>query len=397
MDPNLNARKYLPTDILFAVLLTFFCFVCYRLFGLFLSGAFRSDFPFYAESAMNGGSQHRFLGVAYRLIYSATGSTDGMAVFSALIIGGIVIGNYFLLKYLLGKTIVARPLLQAAALFAMFLGPIYVPEFHQCFYKGVFQSFAWHSPTQQAMIVFSIPAFICFAKLYERYEESVDVKLWLLCMVFTLLSATGKPSFAIDLILGAIVMFAAELFLPGKLGFGEKFKRLFLIGCSFIPSGLYFFVVMYFNFGDKGERSGKIVFGLKSLLNYDGLFLAIICGLAFAILVWIFNLGKLRQRKMRTVVMIFLMGIVQWALVYEEGFRAAHGNFVWGRQVGCYFLMLSALAVFVDNFKNRSDFLSGRKSLQAIYFLAGGGLLVLHIASQILYFYLIFKRGDYYF
>ena len=53
---------------------------------------------------------------------------------------------------------VPRYSMQFFSLAAIFMGTIYVPVIFERYYKHTFKAFAWHSPTQQAMMFFASPS-----------------------------------------------------------------------------------------------------------------------------------------------------------------------------------------------------------------------------------------------
>ena len=394
----LNKPKYdfRLTDILYLAGIAALVSVCYRLFyrmSVEYKGLYESDFIWYVQlpTAANK-ERYRFIGFIFDLLYRLGGRIPAMAACMALIIGLIVIANLVYLKFFREDDGEDRLVLQAASLLMPFMGPIYVPGFHEYFYRWSFQSFAWHSPTEQAMILFSIFALMCFIKMYEESSEKVSVRWWLLTMITTLLSAFGKPAFAIDLILAMILMFLIDLFVDDGNPFLTRLLNRIIMGISLIPTGIYMLIVMKLDFEGQGDMySGTVVVSLKSVTGYQGLFAAVVCGLAFPLVVWAVNIKRIKEKRYRTVFCVFMMGIAQWALFTEDGPRAAHGNFTWGRQAGCYFLFLTSVAMAVNNWYDE-DFMAGRPAAKKLYFAGLLILLVLHVCSQLRYFQLL-SRG----
>ncbi len=374
---------------------------CYRLFyrmAVEYQDKYASDLVWYIKLPTSANKErYRIIGFMFDLLYRLGGRIPAMAAYLALTIGLIVLANLVYLKFFREDDGEDRLFLQAASLLMPFMGPIYVPVFHEYYYRWSFQTFSWHSPTEQSMMLFSIFAMMCFIKMYEESREKVSIRWWLLTMVSVFLSAFGKPAFAIDLILAMIVMFLIDLFVDDGISFLTRLVNRVIMGISLIPTGIYMLIVMKLEFeGQDATHTGTVVMSLKSVIEYNGLFTAVICGLAFPLIVWAVNFRRIKEKRYKTVFMVFLMGIAQWALFTEEGPRASHGNFTWGRQAGCYFFFLTSVAMAVNNWYDKK-FMSDKPVARKIYFAGLLILLALHICSQLRYFYIISQGHNYFF
>ena len=389
----MEKKKLRITDIIYAAAIAVFCLICYKLFyrmSVNYHGKYSSDFTWYINLPTSQFKErYRLLGWLFDIIYRHTHSITGMVVYLALVIGLIILASCFYLRVYTDRTKPDRLVLQIASLPVLFMGPIYVPVFHEYFYRWSFQTFAWHSPTEQSMILFSIPAFLCFVKMYETSDTGVKLKWWILTMVTGLMSAFAKPAFIIDLIIAMVAMFLIDLFMKSEETFGKKFLKLFIMGCALIPAGLYMLVIMTYSFNGQGDlHEGKVLINPAHILEYNNLFAAVVCGLAFPIVVWAVNYRLLKEKRYRSVFAVFLACVLQWALFVEEGERATHGNFTWGRQAGCFFLFLTAVAIAINNWHDK-EFMAESPGKRKLYFVALAVLLTAHIASQLVYFYLI--------
>ena len=360
-------------------------------------GKYNSDFSYYVNLPESDNKERfRMLGWLFDLLYRNGYGLSAMVTYLAIVIGIIVIMNYFYLQFFTKDVCVRRFALQMASFFGIFMGPMYIPVIHEYFYSKSFQTFAWHSPTEQSMIMLSIPTMICFIKMYEDSEDKLSPAWWSLTMITALISAFAKPAFVIDLIAAMIVVFLIDLFASRKERMLQRFRKLVIMGCSLIPAGIYILIVIRYDFeGDSDVNSGAVKISIEHLLNYDHLLAAIICGLAFPILVFAANPDLLKKKRYSIVFMTFLMGVIQWALFVEDGTRASHGNFSWGRQVGCYFFFITSVAIALSNWGNE-DFMKGHAMLKKMYFTILAVLLLLHVGSQLRYFYLICRGYSYF-
>ena len=387
---NSNSRLNI-FDLIYLALITAFTGVCYKLFyRMCVSETYESDFTWYINLPTSQYKErHRLLGFLFDLMYRHGIRIPGMVLYLALVIAGIILMSYVYLKFFTAGSGVNRAVLELASLLVLFMGPIYVPGFHEYYYRWSFQTFAWHSPTEQSMILYSIIAMLCFIKMYEESEEKVNRKWWLATMLTSLFCAFAKPSFIIDLIPAMILLFLIDLFTPSGESFGHKLGRLVIMGTSLIPAGVYMLAVMKYSFNGEGDlHEGSVIIDIQHVIDYPNLTGAIVCGLAFPIVVWLVNIKLLKEKRYRAVAALFVMGVIQWSLLYEEGERAAHGNFAWGRQAGCFFFFLTSVAIAINNWKDK-QFLSEKPLLRKAYFALIGLLLIMHVASQLRYFYLI--------
>ena len=373
--------------------------VCYELFYRMCTrynGKYRSDFEWYIGLLDSDYKEkHRLIGWALDIMNRAGISLKGIVLSFAIVIGCLILANFIYLLFFTRESSVKRAVPQLLSALMLFMGPIYVPGFHEYFYRWSFQTFAWHSPTEQAMVLFAVLATVCFIKMYESSDEKVEWRWWVASAVMIFLSAFSKPAFAIDMMFACVALFLIDLFLPGEERFADKFKKRFIMGLCLVPSALYMIIIVKYNFNGEDElQQASVNITIEHLLDYPNLFGAIICGIAFPLVVWAVNIGLLREKRYRTVFIIFLMGVLQWSIFREGGERESHGNFAWGRQVGTYIFFLTSLAIAVNNWKD-DGFMKDRPLARKAYFIILGCLLLLHAFSQLIYFYKICRGHSY--
>ena len=390
------------TDIIYAAVICAITVICYRLFYLMsleYGGRYLSDMPYYVERpTLANKERYRFIGLVFDLIYRLTPGhgIGGMVAFMALMIAFIILANYTYVKFFTQESAPSRPVIQAASLAGLFMGPMYIPVLHEYFYRNSFQSFAWQSPTQHAMLFFGILAVVFFTRMYEESSNGVDPKLWILTMVTAALSSYSKPAFILDMIAAMILIFLIDLFRKSEEPFGEKLKKLVIMGCSLIPAGCFVLLLVKMEFmGSDHAHQGGITISLNNILNDDHLLMGFIAGLAFPLVVWAVNFRLIGNKRYKLPFWIFIMGVLQWAPFDETGARAGHGNFAWGRETGCYFLFLTAIAIFINNCKDK-DFLKDRPAARKLYFVIASILLIWHLGSQVIFFIMINTGECYY-
>ena len=355
----------------------------------------------------------------YNYLYNLRGDTLYIALYMAAVVVLTVIVNYFVIKWYLDRAKgqlrqgaaasggsswtfsgmeefdLARDAARLASFVMLFTGSMYLPVLHARFYRKSWCTYAWHSPTQQLMILFAMISLLLFLKMYDTYMDYINPFMWIGLMITSVMSVWAKPSFMLVFIPTLIIVFLIELAVHVKDGMTlKRFRRLFLFGLSMVPTG---FLILFLNSSIYGEGSKNKV--AMSLVREGGfgynVYAAAFCGLLFPALVFLFNLKKFRELPYQIAAGMLTFGIAEWALFQEVGTRAKDGNFAWGRQFGCYYVFLCAICVWIDNFRDES-FMGGRKWLKNIYLIITGIILAIHVLSQMVHFYLMLRGYTYY-
>ena len=366
------------------------------------NGKYPSDVGAFTHRVVTNGEIHtRFVETLFQVFYDLNHSTSEMNIYLAAVIVAILILNFVVVRYFLKREgiydSIPRRIVQAASFAALFTGPIYFPVLHEWFYLHSFCSFAWHSPSYQSMVMFSLASMLCFFAMFLDYEEGISVRWWIAAAVTGLLSAYVKPSHIIDFIPAMVILFLIELFSDGKEGIRRKFPKLFVMGCALIPAGIYTLWLNTMEFGDvtKDGEEHHVIIGLHVMLSHKGVLTAFVFGITFAIIVFAVNFKKIKDNKYLLTLLVFLMGVVQWSFVTESGENAKHGNFDWGMMFGCYFITLASYALMLWNIYDRDSVFGGDRKKRRIYFIVLGVVLTLSILSQLNYFMIILSGRSY--
>ncbi|MBR0373978.1 MAG: hypothetical protein IJH91_05585 [Mogibacterium sp.] len=403
MAEEKKKRSNILTDVIYLAITGAFAWVCYILFCKMIENPdkrFNSDLPYYVKRGLMAEDQSifRMPFVVFRFICNHFDPVKGTAAFLAILIALIIFANYFYLKHWGGIDTKARGfriLTQLMSIGALFAGPIYVKGIHEHFYKNTYASFAWHSPTQQMMTFFTVLALICFFKMVENYEEHISPLCWIGSMLFFLLSAYAKPSFILIFGPAVILVFLGLLIKGSEISMGKRFRRLILMGLTLVPSGVYILIINFLVYESENKGSNNnVVIDTSNMMGMRATLIAMACSMAFAGLVFLFNIKDIFWRKNCLILLCAIFGYLELFFLSESGSRASHGNFGWGQIIGCYVLMLTAMAILLENMKDK-QFLKGIKPLRFIYFVLALGVLVLHVASNVFYFYLIFTGHGY--
>lgn len=398
--------KIYPADFVWGAALCAMFAVCLELFyrmAVDYKNHYPSDLYYYAVTNVETHDERgRFIGTLFEFLAGINGEVFEIAVFLALLIVGIIIANFATIRFFInddGYTDkVPRYAMQFFSVAMLFMGPIYVPIIFERYYKHTFKAFAWHSPTQQAMMFFALAGSICFLKMYLDHEEKgVHPGWWIATAVLMFFSTYSKPGFMINLVFAVVIMFIVDLIRGGKEGIGKRFARLFIIGCSLIPSGLYILWLHNASFTE-GTQYGEehaVVIGFSQVLEYDNLLGAIIFGVTIPIVVFALNRERFKDKKYRFALYIFIMGMVQWMMFTETGRRGNYGNFTWGRTYGIYYLTLAASVVFMETLYDKDGKYAGQKGKRTAVLIVMGIVIAWSIVSQLNYFRLILTGHGY--
>lgn len=397
--PQLAKKRFIWTDAVYAALVVMLyavsTFMFYRQTIRYNDG-YKADTSIYVNMSRE---KHgvRLITWIYNWLYNITDNTVLIAVYMGLVIAITVLVNYAVVRWYLrysGHEDVPRVYPQAVSLMLLFTGSMYLPVLHARFYKASWCTYAWHSPTQQLMIMFAMLSLLMFLTIYENYMEHISPALWIGLMITSIMSVWAKPSFMLVFIPTLIVVFLIELAVHAHEGeVLRRFKRLFIFGLSMVPSGILILILNGSIYGEGSENKVAMSLG-GSDFGYN-VWAAAFCGLLFPAMVFAANSGKLRKLPFQIAVGMLIMGIAEWVVFHEVGTRGEHGNFAWGRQFGCYYFFLCALVMLIENWHDK-DFLGGKKGLRTCYFAVTIAVLAIHVLSQMMHFYLMFRGHTYY-
>ena len=387
-------------DFLFVISLTILTYLWAVLFyrmTINYDDQYPSDFDAYISMGNHAGDYApRLITYVYGFLYGLRGDTVWPAVFSALVCTAVVVTGFLLISSYVKRDGITsgRSVRQLAAICLIFTGSIYIPGVHEFFYKNCWTTFAWQSPTHQAMALFSLIAVLFFLKLFDTYETRFNVGLWIGFMISLTLSGATKPSFILTFAPTLVILFLIEVFTAPRGRKFSRFWRLILIGCAFLPSGLYVLYMKSRIYSSETATNSIAVGATHSLLDPVVIIQFGLC-MAFPVVVFLFNLKKFRLMQFKAPLVNAIIGVLQWAYIAEEGSRAGHGNFSWGRKFGMYLLFLCSYAMAIENLNDKS-FLQRAPFLRKCYFVLIGILFLAHLFSQLLYFYLVMTGHGFY-
>lgn len=397
-----NRFQKIILDLFYLLVIIALCYICFRLFSWMIvnrNDSYKADIRTYINIALEDPDRNNRLPlVLFRFLYGISESFFYIALYLAVEIGLLVLANNFFLRDYSKADfgdIRYRALIEFFSIAMLFAGPIYIPKIHPMFYKGTFPIFAWHSPTQQMLTFFGVIGTIFFFRMLENYEDGIKWRDWIPAAIFFLLSGYSKPSYILDIVPAVVVLFVIELFMKNRLDLKTKFLRLVAMGMSLVPSGIYLLILHYIIYTRPNRRGNSdIVVSASRFNGFVPLIIAICCSVSLPLIVLLFNHRKVfKDRRYALTILIAIMGLAQWGLFSETGWRSDHGNFTWGSTIGGYMFYLTSMSIILENLKDK-NFLAGKKGLRTLYFIAVAASLALSLLSQLYYFYGIYMgRG----
>ena len=257
---------------------------------------------------------------------------------------------------------------------------------------GYINPIVYHNPTSIAARLFVIPlsllAFRIFqAQPYRNLNHRVYVTL--LSATLLLLSILAKPSFAIAL-LPACCLFALWRV------FRRRRVDWLLLLCGFCIPGCLLLGPLYLLAYASADVESAIRIGVFTFIHQWiptwRIPLQLLMSLVFPLAV--FALYFERARRNLYLIMcwvIFAVGVVPVYILYEDGIRISHGNFVWGSYNAIFLLMFASLLFLVK--QHAREYQSGASDLSLFGIAISGKAAIamlalgMHLLSGLAYYY----------
>lgn len=308
------------------------------------TGAYRSDLVKQIQAAISSTSDaYTVTKPIFRFLYSFSGCF-GIAVFLALCEVGTIAVSEMMLRRLMPNN---KPsVVFAVAIMCNFAIAIYLPFIHGPLNIGVSEGNEWHNATYTVMRLCAMLALWCYMEFDDRERVQQPLILsWVLFSVFSALATAAKPSFVIVLIPALVLFCILDIVENGRVAL----QKSVLIAISMLVSLVivwYQYKVLYVS--DEGSGIG-FGFAVVWRARHSNLVIAMLQSYAFLLCVLVGCWHRLRlNRSYRLALIMFLVGLVQYLVLFETGARASHGNFDWGLCFAVYYLMLVSAAVFLE-------------------------------------------------
>ena len=311
-----------------AVLTLFLCWRWQRIFYLMCADYIRSDMPDHIRLAL-GHNDYGLASVFVRSLWAAFGEARGQTALSLLLAANQLFG-LFTVWLLLRRMFPALDgrFAYLAALLAHLCGPWILPG-QTGMYLGVFNGNLYHNMTLLFSRSFVPLDLLLFFRLWDAKRVKLSARDWIAFALCLLITTLFKPSF-----LGA---FAPAVFCLLVFDFvrtrARGVKNEFLIGLAFIPSlaALLWASSVLYAEDFAGTSTGVALRALTPAMLFS---LAVMYLRGSLLPLWSFSLQGPREHEQREHLGIFVFvlaaAILEAVLLTETGYRATHGNFLWG-------------------------------------------------------------------
>ena len=260
------------------------------------------------------------------------------------------------------------------------------------FMLGYINPIVYHNPTSITARLFVIPLSLLALRIFQAqpYRNlNQRVYIALLSATLLLLCILAKPSYAFALLPGCCLFALWRVFRRQRLDW-------LLLLCGFCIPGSLLLGLLYLLAYASADVESAIRIGVFTFIHQWiptwRIPIQFLLSLVFPLAV--FALYFERARRNLYLIMcwvIFAVGILPVYILYEDGIRISHGNFIWGSYNAIFLLMFASLLFLVKQHARESQ--SGSSDLSlfglgisrkvAIALLAFG----LHLLSGLAYYY----------
>lgn len=377
------AKEFLNTAAVSGVLVCAF-FLFYR--QAFSEGAlYISDLQLHIKGALNR-EGYSLMSNIFLLLFTLYPSKVSCVAGLTAIVFFTIFSTAYLMKTLLEQMDVRADLRDYIILASstLFIASIYIPEIYPYFYANTFPTQSWHNSTYLLMRLCGTLVMAVYYKIESHYLDRISVKEASLFTCLLIVANYAKPNFILAFA-PMMLCFLIRDFIRQK---GQKVMQMIKFGMCVLLSLwilLFQYQVLYPDGGDSG-----IVFTLNNItafLSSASSIAKVLCGLIFPIFVLFVAVKKhyLPSVLIKSHVM-YLIASIEYFFLTETGYRAYHGNFGWGKQMGAFLLYITSCMALISMFKKG---LISRK-----LYVAAWTLYFCSILSGFVYFYHLLRGAS---
>lgn len=351
---------------------------------------FQSDLPYHISMIIEDGWYYSFTAYVYQILY-VLGGNSGVLI--AVFLTGMSVGTVLLTKKLLALEDGAKEKelsLTVQALMCNLVMAFFLPLAGKYRYVSYQNGNLWHNSTYLVMRLIGMATLLYYFRLEKTYGERISAKNWFILTALLAVGTGVKPSF--------LTVFAPALALKllWDLFHRVRFRQIFLLGCTVLPS---LGVMLWQNavlFGQDTGNGFHLAPWYTFSLHADRPKAAVLCSLAFPLVVVLFSLKKIFSDKQYFFAwMMTGIGFFEALLLAETGSRSRDGNFLWGYLFALFFLYVYSFRVFKEMLLTRRE----EKDTKVVSWIpvALCGLVFLYQLYCGVYFFLRLLGGETYF
>ena len=351
---------------------------------------FQSDLPYHISMIIEDGWYYSFTAYVYQILY-VLGGNSGVLI--AVFLTGMSVGTVLLTKKFLALEDGAKEKelsLTVQALMCNLVMAFFLPLAGKYRYVSYQNGNLWHNSTYLVMRLIGMATLLYYFRLEKTYGERISAKNWFILTALLAVGTGVKPSF--------LTVFAPALALKllWDLFHRVRFRQIFLLGCTVLPS---LGVMLWQNavlFGQDTGNGFHFAPWYTFSLHADRPKAAVLCSLAFPLVVALFSLKKIFSDKQYFFAwMMTGIGFFEALLLAETGSRSRDGNFLWGYLFALFFLYVYSFRVFKEMILTRRE----EKDTKVVSWIpvALCGLVFLYQLYCGVYFFLRLLGGETYF
>jgi len=347
---------------------------------------YQSDLPYHISMIVDDGWYYSFTAYAYQLLYLAAGKSTGLiAAFLAVVSVWCVLLTEKLVRVLQDKVMLDSQTLGGALILNMVM-PFFFKWAGQYRYVSYQSGSIWHNSTYLCMKLCAIAALLFYFKIEKNYAEKIAWKQWFGFALALIITTGVKPSF--------LTVFAPAMALKLLWDLFHKvpFKQIFIFGCAVLPACG---VVLWQNMVLFGEDTGQgfaINPWFTFSLHADRPKAAVLCSIAFPLVMLVFSLKELvRDKKFFFAWLMTGIGFMEALLLAETGSRARDGNFIWGYSFAIFYIFVVSFVKWLKLWKEGSH-----PWIYKVMFVLAG-LVLLYQTYCGVYFFIRLLGGETYF
>lgn len=351
---------------------------------------FQSDLPYHISMIIEDGWYYSFTAYVYQILY-VLGGNSGVLI--AVFLTGMSVGTVLLTKKFLALEDGAKEKelsLTVQALMCNLVMAFFLPLAGKYRYVSYQNGNLWHNSTYLVMRLIGMATLLYYFRLEKTYGERISAKNWFILTALLAVGTGVKPSF--------LTVFAPALALKllWDLFHRVRFRQIFLLGCTVLPS---LGVMLWQNavlFGQDTGNGFHLAPWYTFSLHADRPKAAVLCSLAFPLVVVLFSLKKIFSDKQYFFAwMMTGIGFFEALLLAETGSRSRDGNFLWGYLFALFFLYVYSFRVFKEMLLTRRE----EKDTKVVSWIpvALCGLVFLYQLYCGVYFFLRLLGGETYF
>ncbi len=347
---------------------------------------FQSDLPYHLSMILEDGWYYSFTAYAYRFFDFLT---PGNTVLSALFLAAVALFTVLLTERLMRLFLDKKkscPLTLGGALILNMVMPFFWELAGIYRYVSYQSGNLWHNSTYLCMKLGGVLCLLLYFKIEKHYAEKIALKDWVFFALALIITTGIKPSFL------TVFAPAMALKLLWDLFHKVSFKQIFLFGCAVLPACV---VVLWQNavlFGDSTEQGFAFNPWYTFSLHADRPKLAVLCSIAFPLVVLVFSLKELlTDKKYFFAWLVTGIGFLEALLLAETGSRSRDGNFLWGYCFAIFYIFLVSFGKWLKLWQKEKH-----SRLYRVLFLIAGAVLLYQLYCGI-YFFLRLLSGETYF